>query len=742
MRLNGFVTRALAFAVCIGLVACGGDGSDGGGDNATTDGSPSVAANAIAVPPGDQCPAGGVEVATGIDENGNGLLDNNEIDDSGVICNGEHGADGRNSLLLVDDQVGDSCPAGGVRVRAGLDDNRDGALNAPDEVDDTAIACAASAGGVRLVQIGRYESGLFDEGAAEIVAHDPASQRLFVINAQAATVDVLSIVDPANPQLVGKIVASDNWPDAGGVNSVAVAGGLVAVAVENDDSLANGQVQIYNAADLAFRGQVDVGVLPDMVVFTPDGSKILVANEGQPASDYGVDPLGSVSIVDASDPDNPSAQTVGFAAFNAGAPRANELPEPVRVFGNFEPTALAVSGFTDSDPATLTVINVGATGLASGDFFTLASSEGDPLSYRVASISGDVITFTDDFDGDSEVTDAGAAGLTVYLHDGSSSVAQDLEPEYIAVSPDGSTAFVTLQENNAVATIDIASASVIAIDALGLKDYSIPGNGLDASNEDDDVNIRAWPLMGLYLPDSITAFTAGGQLYYATANEGDAREYNAYVGEVAIEDVSIDSESFPDADTLEKETNLGAINTPISEIAEADTDGDGRLDQLRVYGARSFTIWRADGTLVFDSGNDFEVITAQRYGIQFNNDNDESDPDGRSDNKGPEPEAITVAEFKGRKYAFIGLERIGGIMVYDVTNPAAATFVHYTNNRDFSIDIEDQIEDGGLPAGAAGDLGPESVVYIPAAQSPGEHPLLVVGSEVSGTTTIYRVVGP
>jgi len=728
------LASALAVLAAFGLAACNDSDGNGGGDSAA----PSVSANATAVAPGAECAAGGVEVETGIDENENGVLDDDEVDETAVLCNGEDGDAGLSSVLRVDNAVGDHCPAGGVRVRVGLDDNGNGTLDLPAELDDTAYACGAGVSGLRLEQLGRYESGIFDEGAAEIVAHDPASQRLFVVNADAGAVDVLDITDPANPGLVGTIEAGDEWADADGINSVTVGGGLVAVAVENDDGLANGRVQIYNAADLAFRGQVEVGVLPDMVVFTPDGETILVANEGEPADDYSVDPEGSVSIVDAGDPDNPAAQTVGFADFNAGGPRAAELPAEVRIFGNFGRSARTVASFTDSDPATITLDD--ASGIAVNDFFTLASAEGDPVLYRVASISGSTLTLTDDFDGDSEVNDAGAGGLTVYLHDGASSVAQDLEPEYIAVAPDGATAWVTLQENNAVAEIDIAGASVNAIHALGYKDHNIPGNELDASNDDDRVNIRNWPLLGMFMPDAIAAYETNGATYYVTANEGDAREYDAYIEEAEIADVGIDGETFADAAALEDEAALGVINTSLAQLADADTDDDGLLDKLYVYGARSFSIWAADGTRVFDSGSDFAVETANRYGYRFNNDNAESDPDGRSDNKGSEPEAVTVAEVNGRPYAFIGLERMGGIMVYDVTNPAAPTFVHYSNNRDFSIDIEDDIDDGALAAGAAGDLGPEGVIFIDAADSPAGEPLLVVGNEVSGTTTLYRVI--
>lgn len=596
----------------------------------------------------------------------------------------------------------------------------------------------AAATGLALTQIGRFESNVFDESAAEIVAHDPASQRLFVVNADAGQIDVLSMTDPTSPARVGSIDAANQFAASGGINSVAVAGGIVAIAVENDDGTQAGVAQFYNAADLAFRGQVATGVLPDAITFTPDGLTALVANEGEPASDYSVDPEGSVTIINISNPDAPIATQVGFADFNVGGPRAAELPAAVRIFGNFGRTERSVTNFTDTDPATLTLNSV--AGIAVNDFFTLASDEGDPIAYRVASISGNTLTLTDDFDGDSEVADAGASGLTAYLHDGLSSVAQDLEPEYIAVSADGTTAFVSLQENNAVAELNIANARVTRIFALGTKDHSVAGNELDASNDDDAINIQNWPVMGLYQPDTIATYSTGGVRYFVTANEGDAREYDAFVEEVNIDDVGIDSDSFANAGDLEADEALGSLKTSIALINNNDTDGDGALDILQAYGARSFSIWNAaDGSQVFDSGSDFANIVSNLFPGNFNSDNDENSFDSRSDNKGVEPEALAIAQFNDRSYAFIGLERMGGIMVYDVTNPANARFVTYENNRDYDFNIEDDIDDGTAAAGAAGDLGPESIIFISAANSPTDEALLVVGNEVSGTTTIYQV---
>ncbi|MCB0015905.1 MAG: choice-of-anchor I family protein, partial [Anaerolineales bacterium] len=212
-------------------------------------------------------------------------------------------------------------------------------------------------------------------------------------------------------------------------------------------------------------------------------------------------------------------------------------------------------------------------------------------------------------------------------------VAQDLEPEYIAVSDDSRLAWVTLQENNALATIDIASAQVISLQSFGLKDHSQPENALDVSNRDDAINITTWPVYGMYQPDAIAAFTIRGQQYLITANEGDARDYDGYSEEERVKDLELDPTAFPDADTLQEDENLGRLTVT---TAQGDLDGDGDFDAIWSFGARSFSIWSRQGNLVYDSGNALEQITAATLPDQFNSTNDENDSfDNRSDDKGP-----------------------------------------------------------------------------------------------------------
>ena len=330
-----------------------------------------------------------------------------------------------------------------------------------------------------------------------------------------------------------------------------------------------------------------------------------------------------------------------------------------------------------------------------------------------------------------------AAGIRIYGPN--ASAAQDFEPEYIAVA--GGTAYVTLQENNALAVVDIASAEVTAVLPLGFKDHSLPGNELDASDRDGAITIVNWPVFGMYQPDSIAAYEVDGKTYLVTANEGDTRDYDTFSEEDRVRGLDLDPAAFPDAGALQANGALGRL-TVTNTLG--DTDGDGLFEALYVPGARSFTIWdAATGAVVFDSGAEFERITANLLPDHFNASNDNNDFDNRSDNKGPEPEGLAVGQIGDRWYAFIGLERIGGVMVYDVTDPAAPTFATYANNRDFASDVcvFDPNDDEECIAiePAALDLGPEGLEFVPARDSPNAKPLLIVGNEVSGSTTVYQV---
>ena len=307
-----------------------------------------------------------------------------------------------------------------------------------------------------------------------------------------------------------------------------------------------------------------------------------------------------------------------------------------------------------------------------------------------------------------------------------SSVAEDLEPEYVTTDENSVTAYVVCQENNAIAIIDLTTLTLDTIVGLGFKDFNLPGNGFDASNQDNGINIQNWPVKGAYQPDAIDYYSVNNTSYLVTANEGDARDYDGYSAEVRMDDLTFDPTAFPNAATLQTNDNLGRLKT-FTEDVIGDTDGDGDVDELYAYGARSFSIWDQDGNLVWDSGDDFEQYIAANHPTFFNcNDGLASEMDDRSDDKGPEPEAVTVGQIGNSYYAFIGLERQGGVMVYDVTDPTAPSFVNFIETYDTT-------------SGTMTDIAPEGLVFVPADESHNGENLLIVSSEVSGTVAIYEL---
>lgn len=303
--------------------------------------------------------------------------------------------------------------------------------------------------------------------------------------------------------------------------------------------------------------------------------------------------------------------------------------------------------------------------------------------------------------------------------------AQDIEPEFIAVDPNGRKAYVTLQENNAIAVLDIERARITSLLPLGLKDLRLPGNAFDANDRDGIAIAPATvPVFGMYQPDGIAAFRNAGHTYLITANEGDVREWGDYEEGTRASDLAglLDPSAFPSG----LPAALARLNV---STATGDTDGDGDFDQLHAFGARSFSVWDTDGTLVFDSGDQIERLIAGLEPAAFNVSNSNNTVDNRSDDKGPESEGVTLGRVRGRRMAFLGLERAGGVLVYDVTDPAAPVFQSWANNRTY----------GAGPVGP--DSGPEGLAFVPGSGSPTGSPLLLVGNEISGTVTGYAPAG-
>jgi 2',3'-cyclic-nucleotide 2'-phosphodiesterase (5'-nucleotidase family) len=496
-----------------------------------------------------------------------------------------------------------------------------------------------------ITRLGAYATGT-GEGSGEVFAYDKATKRLFVMNNDTDMVEVVDITDPAAMVKVSEINVG-SLAGYGGMNSVAVAGGILAVAVENSAAGTGGMLAFYSATTGGLLNTVTVGVLPDMLTFTPDGKKLVVANEGERAGI--LDPEGSISLIDLSaGVASATVQTTGFAAL-------------------------------DGQEDALRALGVRIT-------------PGRPAS-------------------------------------------TDIEPEYISLSADGKTAYVTLQEANSIGVFDISGTTPVlqSILPLGYVDHSLVGNESDFSDRDavgssaGAINLHNAPIRGMPMPDAIATFVIGGVTYFATANEGDARSDDSDVARLS--GIDLNDGAFPDETALKNEDNAGRLN--ISTI-DGDTNpgsgADAGLEQIHTFGGRGISLFKvnADGTIekVDETGGEFQKIIAAQLPALFNTNQNNSAAsfDTRSDDKGPEPEAVDVANVGGNFYAFVGLERQGGVMVYDVTDPTNATFTTY------------------VPPFMQEDNGPEIVQYIDPVDSPNGKGLLLTANEISGSVTAYQVV--
>lgn len=300
---------------------------------------------------------------------------------------------------------------------------------------------------------------------------------------------------------------------------------------------------------------------------------------------------------------------------------------------------------------------------------------------------------------------------------------EDLEPEYIAISDDNKTAFVSLQENNAIASIDIASGKINYLKGLGFIDHSFPGNEIDAirgKDENAKIDIKTDNFLGTPMPDGIYFYEKNGKGYILTANEGDAREWGEYS--------NVDSKKFDKS--ADKKT----------EYLDPDKTDGLIKDRIHLLGGRSFSIYEADDlTRVYNSGSDFEKITARIFPDFFNTNNDEDkgadELDARSNKKGPEPENVEVLKIKDKTYAIIGLERISGIMIYDISNPTQPVYKDYFNNRIFIKSVE---KGEKVDLSERGNIAPEGLCAIEAQDSPTGKPIVLVANEVSGTVQVIE----
>jgi len=536
------------------------------------------------------------------------------------------------------------------------------------------VSAAPSAG--ELASVGRWVSGS-GLGGAEITAYDAKSFRMFVTNGATNQIDIVDIKNPKKPVLFGRI----NLAKSGvvGIQSVAVKDGIVAIAaVMSTNKAEAGRVFLADVngklVPSALTG-IAVGSLPDSIHFSPNGQYVITANEGEPTS---------------------------YCLTNGTLP-------------------------TTTDPnGSISIIDISKKKLTA-----------TTIDFSAFDIRKDALTYT---------------GARVFGPN--ATVAQDLEPEFITISNDSNYAWVTLQENNAIATIDLTTKTIIAVNGLGFKSFNT--GGLDSSDKDNAINITTKNVYGMYQPDGITQMTIGETTYLITANEGDAREYACLMGgtdaaTLEAEDVRFGKNAASTVDaTLKTDAVAGRLKvtpfTPAS-VTGAPITAKTTVSDAYSYGARSFSVWKAttlEGVFtmdqVFDSGSSIEKQLASLAPTRFNADWNTTTGiinavDARSGSKGPEPEGLGIGTAYGRMWMVVGLERDGGLMLYDMTNPTAPEFKSYINTSNPAGNMLQSTK----KIAAAGDVSPEGILIISPKDSPTGKALVIASYELSGTVGIYEI---
>ena len=504
----------------------------------------------------------------------------------------------------------------------------------------------------------------------------------------------------------------------------------ILACTQPDGFVANADDPIDDVSvNFTYLASIDIGgaTAAEISAYDPVTQKLFVTNSEKKG----------VTVVDLSNPSNPVVLTAEFLALgsiNSVAVKDGKLA--VAVENDNKQANGKVVVYTTSDLNTPTEYTVGAlpdmvTFTPDGKYL-LVANEGEPNDAYTVDPEGSVSVIelatgmvkTAGFTAfNNQLTTLRAGGYRVFGP--GATLAQDTEPEYIAVSDDSATAWITLQENNGIAKLDIATATITQIYPLGFKNFASSMNMLDASNKDGVTELKNWPVLGIYMPDAISYFKTNGTGYLITANEGDSRDYDGYSEEKRVKDIDLDPTAFADYDIdwLQKNKNLGRLKIT---TANGDTDGDGDFDALYSYGARSFSIWSTSGTLVYDSGDEIGRKNLEFAPQYFNLDNEDDATnlqdgkiDGRSDDKGAEPESTAILDMGGeRQIAIIGLERVSALMVYDVTNPSAPVFLQWLQ-RDT-------------------DVSPEGLITIFRTESPNGKDLIIASHEASGTVSIYQ----
>jgi len=503
-----------------------------------------------------------------------------------------------------------------------------------------------------------YGSGT---SAGEIAGFDKVSKNLFVTSSSSAAyqINIFDLSNPSSSVGVGAIDFSLSFgskANMSALSSVAInsaKGFGVASLIPTANTTTLGKVGFFDLASRTSLGTIDVGYHPDSVSFSPDGSKLIVVNEGEFNASSATNAPGSISVIDVS-----GINSGNLANLASLTPVTKDFSS-----GNLA-SGVSLSGIRNSNVA---AIGTSGTFIASVPDFTQAANQ-NPNA---------------------------------------------IEPEYASVI--GDKVYVSLQDNNAVGEYDLTQNLWTKITNLGTITQTI-----DASDTGSTISITQ-TVKGMPMPDTVATYSKNGKTYVVTANEGDARVDDRDIsrfGDIAGSDSmnTILDSNYPTSNTgVRADAQLGRLN--VSRI-DGDTDGNGKIDEIRMIGTRSFTIWEVTGAglqQVYDSGSYFET---------YIRDNDASGwVDGRSDDKGPEPEGLTLGEIDGKTFAFIGMERNNGIFMFDITDPNAPSFFGYTRTSD----------------GSNTPLRPEGMSFISAADSPNGQNLLIVGYEGDGTTASERI---
>lgn len=560
------------------------------------------------------------------------------------------------------------------------------------------ISVEAPTATARLTRLGSYRGGWFSNKTPTSAVYDARTERLFLGTVDRLAIEAVDISDPDRPQ---KVFAISLAPFSGEPNSIAIHKGVLAVALQTSgDQNEPNRILFFNADGDSLASPIDLpGV--SRLAFTPDGRKLVATVSGGFDEETLQFAESRIAIIDLG--------RVNWSACRRGL-------RDCRIHPN-----VRLAGF--------------------GDF------NGQKEDLRRAGVRFFL-----------------SAVLSPLLPQGVDlTVGQEVDVAGVSVSQDSRRAYVSLQRNNAIATLDLRKARILRIDALGTRDHSVPGFGMDVSDRDGAIDISNRPLRSFPQPDKIALVRSRCREFIVAVNEGDPVDVELPAGTklpdgtVLTEDTEfseidrvrellLDGGVFPDAANLQLNENMGRLRVSQIDGFVPGADDNKVFRELITLGSRSLSTFTLEGETLFDTGEDFERITeraALEQGLSFNSAEDENEFDARSDDRGPEPEPLAVGRLYGRTYAFVGSERVGGVFMYDITEPYAPEFQQYINNRNFAVEPVDVCGEKGAPAlpscAEAGDLEVEGIVFIPRRASPIGAPLIAVNHELSDSTTLYRV---